>query len=249
MIAYIKLAIILIWILSVASVAQLASWLRCSRIKDKLVVTCFKVTARLSGLRMKIEGRLAKDRPLLLVTNHISYLDILLLGSIGRVSFTPKLEIAGWPIIGWLCKLADCAFIDRNPRRAKENLVGITKRLEENRVLILFPEGTTSDGKQVLPFRSSYFQLASKRFADKPLSIQPAAIRYTHIQNLPIDSTLRHQIAWIGEMELLPHYLNLLRAGSVTVHLVFKSPVALENFNDRKALADHCQEMVAEAHR
>ena len=247
MLAYIKLGAIFLWLAVMGCIAQILHWLGAQKGKDRIYVICFRGMAWLMGLRIKLEGRLVKDRPLLLVTNHCSYLDIIILATIAPLRFTPKKEISGWPFIGWLCRLSESVFIDRNPRKSKENLDALKESLERGNVVCLFPEGTTNDGKRVYPFHSSYFKLVDLDFADAPLSIQPAAISYTHMHNLPIDTTQRSMIAWVGDMELLPHFLDVLRMGTVTAHIVFRAKVDTQEVSDRKTIAGQCEAMVREA--
>src|SRR5690606_339385 len=137
----------------------------------------------------------------LLVSNHLSYTDIFILASQVDVCFTPKSEIADWPIIGYLCKLNRCIFVDRRRSKVKDTANPIQEALQNGDVVSLFPEGTTNNGVSLQPFKSSFFSLAESM----ELNVQPAAITYTHINRLPVDSTQWPKLAWYGDSDLVSH--------------------------------------------
>jgi lyso-ornithine lipid O-acyltransferase len=114
-------------------------------------------------------------------------------------------------------------------------------------VVSLFPEGTTNDGKRVLPFKTSYFSLVGEQFRGEELVVQPAAIRYVSICGMPLDCGQRHKVAWYGDMELVPHAAELLRLGSIRAEIIFLPPLTLSAFENRKELASHCQSMINQA--
>src|SRR5207302_11189130 len=114
--------------------------------------------------------------------NHISYLDITVLGSLLAVSFIAKREVAGWPLFGWLARLQRSVFIDRQVRTTREQRDTIATRLAAKEALVLFAEGTSSDGHRVLPFKSALFSVAdpgAEERANRSLSVQPVSIAYT----------------------------------------------------------------------
>ena len=108
------------------------------------------------GLRIEVNGRLARDAPVLVLANHVSWLDISVIGSLGPLSFVAKSEVERWPVVGLFARLQRTVFIDR-ARRAHTAEVNATvaRRLAGGDIIVLFPEGTSSDGNRVLPFRSS----------------------------------------------------------------------------------------------
>lgn len=198
----------------------------------------FSALAKVIGLRVHVAGALSKERPLLVVSNHISYLDIIALGAVAPLIFTPKSEIGGWPMIGFMCKLAGCVFIDRRRSQTNENLSRLHEGLKAGKPLSLFAEGTTGDGKRLLPIRSSYFQLVES--FDGPIHIQPALLRYTHVHNLPLDEHSRYRICWLGDEDLLPHAIELLQLGPIDITIRFLPDLELGETKDRKALAAMC---------
>ena len=209
----------------------------------KLCMYLSKGLACCAGLRVIVRGQMSSKRPLLLVSNHISYLDILALSSSAPLTFTPKSEIRSWPVVNWLCLIGGCVFVDRKRSKTKENLANLHQGLEAGKPLLLFAEGSTGSGKRLLPIRSSYFQLAET--FDKPLQIQPVLLNYERIHNLPIDEASRHRIAWVGDEELLPHVTSLFQMGPVTVSVNFLPAIDVSDCNGRKDIADKCQEALA----
>jgi 1-acyl-sn-glycerol-3-phosphate acyltransferase len=229
------------------AVAAFATWcIRCIKPARWYVPMniCSKVILAIIGVRCVVQGAAAEKRPLLLVTNHTSYLDILLLGSLLPVRFTPKSEIARWPVIGSVCRLTGCVFIERRATRTTDNQDKLLTAMEEGAMVSLFPEGTTNDGRHILPFRSSFFSLAERNFGGTPLKVQPAVIRYTHINGMPIGYGQMPMIAWYGDMALLPHAAQLLKLGAIRAEVIFLEPVDISAFENRKALAAHCQSVI-----
>src|SRR5215210_6351082 len=115
---------------------------------------------RILGIRVREVGCKAEARPVLFAVNHISYLDITVLGSLLDASFIAKTEVAGWPLFGWLARLQRSVFIDRRARSTALQRDSIAARLAANEALILFPEGTSGDGTRLLPFKSALFGVA-----------------------------------------------------------------------------------------
>jgi 1-acyl-sn-glycerol-3-phosphate acyltransferase len=205
-----------------------------------------RLVCRIMGIRVASQGELAKDRPLLIVSNHTSYLDIEVLGSLIPGSFVAKAEIAGWPFFGWLAKLQRSVFIERRSSKAREHKDEIEKRLLEGDVLILFPEGTSNDGNRILPFRSALFSVAERRIEGEALVVQPVSLAYTRLDGMPMGRSFRPFFAWYGDMELPPHLWQMLGLGLVTAEVVFHEPVTIDRFGTRKALAEACWRIVAE---
>lgn len=199
--------------------------------------------SRIIGLRIIVTGEISEKRPLLLVSNHVSYIDIIALGSVAPVIFTPKSDIAGWPVIGFLARLIGSVFIDRNRTRTADNLQAIRNALAAGSMVSLFAEGTTSDGKRLLPFRSAYFHLAEDYIGGEALTIQTASIVYTRVNGLPADHASMPRIAWYGDMDLASHLLKLLRLRTMTVHIDFHPPFPAEH-KGRKQLAEKAEKDV-----
>ena len=167
------------------------------------------------GLRIEVNGRLARDAPVLVLANHVSWLDISVIGSLGPLSFVAKSEVERWPVVGLFARLQRTVFIDR-ARRAHTAEVNATvaRRLAGGDIIVLFPEGTSSDGNRVLPFRSSLVGAARAALSASgagTIQLQPLAITYTRRNGLPLTRRDRPEIAWYGDMDLAPHLAALIR--------------------------------------
>lgn len=241
--AGLKLGLIVLWALAMLAMLWAAKTLKKFALRDRLLLVFNRGLLVIMGMRLTVSGELSGKRPLLLVTNHVSYLDIILLASCATVRFTPKSEIAKWPYMGALCRVTGCVFIDRRPDKVGEMKNRLKDALNAGEVVCLFPEATTGNGVYVKEFKSGFFSLAQE---DMGLQVQPAAIVYKHISGLPIDSTQWPMIAWYGDMDLLPHVWQLLCLPGISAELVFLPPVEAAGI-DRKELAGQCQRSIAGA--
>ena len=199
---------------------------------------------RIIGIRVTVTGTASTIRPLLLVSNHVSYLDVLVLNACAPVCFTPKSEIAGWPVIKHIARMSGGIFVDRRAEKISEGKEKIVSALARGDVVCLFPEATTGTGLHMVPFKSGFFSLAEETIGGEELTIQPAAVTYSHIRRLPIDTTQWPNVAWYGDMNLLPHLWNLLKIAPISAEMVFLEPITLEQYGDRKKLAAHCQKVI-----
>lgn len=200
---------------------------------------------RLMGIKLDVVGEMSRAHPTLFVSNHGSYIDITVLGSIIPGSFVAKSEIANWPFFGLLAKLQRSVFVDRRGPNAGQHRDDLVARLNAGDWLILFPEGTSSDGNRVLPFKTALFAVAGLEVGGKPLTVQPVSIAYTRLDDMPVGRTFRPFFAWYGETALLSHAWDLIGLGTLTVSVQFHPPVTLADFGSRKALARHCFDTVA----
>jgi 1-acyl-sn-glycerol-3-phosphate acyltransferase len=200
---------------------------------------------RIMGLKPEVRGRISTARPTLFVCNHVSYLDIEVLGSLIKGSFVAKAEVRDWPIFGWLARLQRSVFVERRAGRTAESRDEMSERLAAGDSLILFPEGTTSDGNRILPFKSALFSVAELRPAGQPLVVQAVSVAYAKLDGMPMGRYLRPYLAWYGDMELGGHFVRVFGLGRVTVVVEFHPPVTIEEFGDRKALSAFCHAQVA----
>jgi lyso-ornithine lipid O-acyltransferase len=199
-----------------------------------------RCSSRILGFRVTAKGEISRRRPTLFVSNHVSYVDIEILGALLEASFIARADVARWPFFGWLAKLQRTVFVDRRPRSTADQRDAIRRRLDQGDDLILFPEGTSSDGVRVLPFKSALFSVADYVGPEGPLLVQPVSIAYLRLDGMPLGRFYRPFFAWYGDMELLPHLWTLLGLGIVAVEVTFHPPVTLAMFGSRKALAEHC---------
>lgn len=167
------------------------------------------------------------------VANHVSWLDIFVLNAGKNIYFVAKSEVRGWGGIGWLARGTGTVFIRRDRREAKAQTRLFEDRLIAGHHLLFFPEGTSTDGQQVLPFKTTLFEaFFAERLRDR-LKVQPVSLRYS----APEGSDPRFY-GWWGDMEFGPSLLQILaapRQGSVSV--VYHPPLAVAEVRDRKNLA------------
>jgi len=204
-----------------------------------------RICCRILGFRIVIRGRRIKKGPVLFVSNHVSYLDITVLAAVVTGSFIAKSEVADWPVYGVLAKLQRTVFVRRERNNAGRQADEIGERLAKGDRLILFPEGTSSDGNRVLPFKSALFEVANRDVNGAPLTVQPVSIAYTRLNGMPMGRALRPFFAWYGDMSLAPHLWAMLGLGRATVEVRFHPPVTYAEMGGRKALAAHCEGAVA----
>lgn len=209
-------------------------------VRKTLPRTWHRIATRLVGIRVRQTGHPAADRPLLIAANHASWLDIAVIGSLMPLSFIAKSEVSGWPVFGLLAKLQRTVFVNRT-RRAQTAQVAdaIAGRLAEGDAMVLFAEGTSSDGNCVLPFRSALLGAATRAVgggeADK-VWVQPLSIAYQGYYGLPMGRALRPRVAWYGDMELAGHLWKVFCSGALDVVICWGEPVLVDAETDRKAL-------------
>ena len=200
-----------------------------------------KFSASVIGLRIKTTGHISRSDGVLFVSNHLSYFDIIILGSLIPGRFIAKSEVAKWPILGLLAKATRTIFIKRQKNSSRLQKKLIKQELENLENLILFPEGTSTDGRKVLPFKSSLFE--APKLANS--TVQPITIRYTHLNGIPITYRDRPFFSWYGDMEFVPHLITALSLGVLKVEVKFHAPIGANQFADRKKLAVYCHKKVA----
>ena len=191
-------------------------------------------------MRWRSVGRPVR-RGAVVVANHVSWLDIFALNAGQRIYFVSKSEVRRWPGIGWLARATGTVFIDRDARAARAQRDLVATRLGHGHKLLFFPEGTSTDGRRVLAFRTPLFQALFDPRQD--LVVQPVAVVY----RAPPGADPRYY-GWWGDMDFADHLRTVLATpvqGEVT--LAYLDPVRVRDFPDRKALARACEERVRAA--
>ena len=194
-----------------------------------------RMMAHLFGIRVRVVGTPPKGATLLLA-NHTSWLDIVTFSAAAPLSFIAKSEVNGWPFFGTLARLQRTVFVTR-ARRSETGQArdAIADRLKEGDVLVLFPEGTSSDGNMVLPFKSALLSASEALLPNgSRVPIQPVSSAYVAREGIPMGRENRPLYAWYGDMELVPHLWEALRAGPLDVVMQFHEPLPPM---DRKELA------------
>ena len=193
---------------------------------------------RILGMGFETTGALMQQRGAV-VANHASWLDIFALNARKRIYFVSKAEVATWPGIGWLARATGTLFIERNPKKAREQTKIFEERLTLGHKLLFFPEGTSTDGKRVLPFKTTLFAAFFTDHLYAITFIQPVTVLYHAPQGQP-----PRFYSWWGDMELAPHLLKVLatrRQG--TVEVIYHQPVKVADFAGRKELAAHVEKI------
>lgn len=212
---------------------QLAAVALMPRLARRVPVFYHRMGARILGLGIGAVGAPSAARPLLIVANHVSWLDIPLITAALPVSFIAKREVQGWPVFGLLARLQRSVFVDRTRRQQSTAANSeIATRLLAGDAMVLFAEGTSSDGSDVLPFRSALIGAATEACAKWPagkIFIQPLAVTYV--------GEAHRAAPWHGEMDLLPHFAGVLRTPALRAVLSWGEPVAYSGQSDRKLVA------------
>lgn len=207
-----------------------------------------RVVLRGLGIRVHMTGKPAAQRPLLIVANHISWTDIPVLGAIADVRFIAKADMQTWPLVGFLSSLQRTVYIERERRRKSGDQAGeIALRLVNGEAMVLFAEGTTSDGNMMLPFKSTLFGAATMAVAEggaKEVAIQPVAIAYTRLHGMPLGRRFRPLASWIGDQDLASHAYDLIASGAMDVEVHFGEPVIFAAGDNRKQAARIVEERV-----
>jgi 1-acyl-sn-glycerol-3-phosphate acyltransferase len=198
---------------------------------------------RILGMGFRSSGELMTQRGAV-VANHSSWLDIFALNARKRVYFVSKAEVAKWPGIGWLARATGTVFIERNRKKAREQTLLFQERLSAGHKLVFFPEGTSTDGIRVLPFKTTLFAAFFTDELREFMYVQPVSVIY----HAPVGQPNRFY-GWWGDMDFGPHLLKTLGARRQGwVELIYHTPAKVSDFENRKALAAHCEAAVRHAH-
>ncbi|MGI8525182.1 MAG: lysophospholipid acyltransferase family protein [Pseudolabrys sp.] len=208
----------------------------------------YRLLRRLLRIRLQIAGEPVRDRPVLIVANHVSWVDIVVLASIAPMVFVAKREVSTWPLIGAAARVQKVVFVDRSRRLQTAATVSeIGRRLGEGNPVVLFAEGTSSDGNRVLPFRTALIGAIEAACIEAGLGevlLQPMAMSYTGQNGLPMGRQNRPLVAWYGDLDFFPHFARFLRRGAVDALVSFGTPLAADSSADRKAVAKTLEQSV-----
>lgn len=224
--------------------------LRARRIAGLLPMAWHRAAIALLGVRVHVHGAPSARRPLLVLANHVSWLDIVVLGSLMPLSFIAKAEVAGWPVFGLFAKLQRSVFVERERRAAtRAKAAEIAGRLRGGDAMVLFPEGTSSNGLHVKPFRTALVGAARDAVAGEggAIVVQPLAIAYTRLYGLPLGRFRKPHVAWYGDMDMAPHLWGVLRRAEIDVDVVWLEPMVVGRAADRKEIAARAETAVREA--
>jgi 1-acyl-sn-glycerol-3-phosphate acyltransferase len=200
-----------------------------------------RVLCALIGVRISEVGQRSAASPALILSNHVSWLDICVITALVPVVFVAKSEVARWPVFGWLAKLQRTIFINRQARHQTGAATReIADRLLGGDAVVLFAEGTSSDGIRVLPFRSSLVGAVHHALGagthHTHVTVQPMSLAYVRFGGLPMGRGLRERVAWYGDVDLIPHLLQVLSSGAIDVTVSWGEAIAYDMSADRKAI-------------
>lgn len=196
--------------------------------------------AKCLGHEVILRGKVSTHKPTLFISNHISYVDILILSILpGR--FVAKKEVKKWPLMGFLATQQGTLYIERKRQAIDDGAKLLEAPLKNGENLILFPEGTTSDNCAILPFKSSFFDLATKN----DLWVQPVSIAYVGLNGMPMPHIFRKECGWFSDkLELLPHLWFIAQLGRVQAVITLHEPLKSSEFKSRKELAKTAENAV-----
>jgi 1-acyl-sn-glycerol-3-phosphate acyltransferase len=196
------------------------------------------MTMWILGFDLSIIGEPRLEKPTLFAANHVSYFDIAVFLRALRGTFVAKAEISGWPLFGIVGRLTKTVFVKRDRAEARRQRDDLTQRLLTGENLIFFPEGTSTDGGRVMPFKSTLFGAAQNPALHGAVAVQPVSICYANTRGgVPLTGPLRGLYAWFGEATMVPHFYRALGAEGVRVEVRFAPPIAVDADSDRKVLA------------
>ena len=215
---------------------------RAFHIGSRQLLTDFKFDVEVEGL-INIEDA---TRNYLIVSNHLSYMDPIVIASCVPTQFVTSVDMGESVFLGDLCRLGGCLFIERRNRsRVERDLSQISGALKARRNVTLFPEGTSSNGQTVLPFKKSLLMAAVEANVD----ILPIAISYVKIDHRPVNDLNRDQICWYGDMSFAPHFIDLLSVSAVKVKIQFLNPIKVSAESSRDELAAAAYKQIHAAFR
>ena len=192
-----------------------------------------RILLRILGIRVRPLNTSLIPNNALIVSNHSSYLDVLAIHLVCPSTFVTSEEIGDTPFLGDLCKASGCLFVNRKSIwNLKNEIKHIVAALEVGANVVVFPEGTTSDGTVVLPFRSSLVEAAT--ISGK--KVCPISINYTRINNTAVSLDNRDFVYWYGKMHFLPHLFNLCRLKSMEISICFNEPLSSSSIRNRKVI-------------
>lgn len=187
------------------------------------------------GATVELRGSLSAEGPYLVVANHLGYVDVLALAALLPVRFVAKSEVARWPVVGRLARAWDTVFVERGRAAAAPAMVAaVAAGLRRGESIAVFPEGTSTDGAEVLPFKSGVF--ATVEGNDPPASILPVRIEIAEVDGETPDAAARASVAWFGDDALVGHILRFASRRSIGLRITIGEPIVAAG-RPRKELA------------
>lgn len=208
--------------------------------RTRLIQRLASVALAVLGVQLVVEGEenWREGRNYLAVSNHLSYLDILLFASYRPMCFVSTVEVQKTPVLGQLAAAAGCIFVERRSRdNIKQEVETIANALRDGHSMIFFPEGTSTNGAQVLPFKRPFFAPA----LHAKVSVLPAVVQLLEIDGKPVTTANRDLLCWYGDMDFAPHLLALAGLRSVKVKLRILPEIPVSETTEREELVQRAQ--------
>src|SRR6185369_14565228 len=206
------------------------------------------VLRAIMGIKITVQGDLdiVDIEGAVITANHLGYLDGFVLGSLFPVIFVTKGEVRRWPIIGAWTALCGCVYIDRQRKgkisRAVENIV---ERLNQKASILIFPEGTSTNGEHLLPFQTAPFAAPLRAHAP----VVPLTINYRRIDGAPVSPANRDKVFWYGDMDFMPHFWGVMGLKKIEVAIQLHAPIETAHFKNnsvsRRQLCQACHNAIA----
>jgi 1-acyl-sn-glycerol-3-phosphate acyltransferase len=208
-----------------------------ARLGRKLIRLYCRATCLILGVEVQRAGEPFQACPTLYVANHVSYLDIVVLGALLDATFIAKMEVASWPLFGQLGRLTGTFFIRRRWRDALAQRNALAARMRAGESFVLFGEGTSTDGLAVRRFKTSLLSVAEPRILDRPVAVQAVTLAFLRLRDgTAIGPDNCDHYAWHGDAEFLPHLWNVLRREGVVIKVVLDEPMLSWSVTNRKRL-------------
>ncbi len=190
------------------------------------------------------EANTSEGKAHLFVSNHLSYLDILVVAARFPSVFVTSMEIRDTPFLGHIAKLAGCEFVERRNRSTVERDIRVLAEImRQGTSVCLFPEGTSTNGTSVLPFKRSLLTSA----VEAEIDVIPLCLNYTQLDGRPVDAGNRDDLCWYGTMDFFPHLMRVLSHQQILVKLVVCNPITFSARITRDEIADTAYERISGA--
>ena len=246
---------VLFWVMVVVQLPIICLLPTGSKLSVRYMPVFMWFLIKLAGIKIVVHGKLSDKRPLMVVSNHISVFELATFPLAFRGSFIAKKEMEHWPLVGWVAKKFGVIFVDRRPSHARDALGVVQRAVQSVKYpMILFPEGTTTNGAYVKPFKSSLFNFVE----NSDVTVQPMAMHYRYKDGTPIDEqTLADNFAYFDnkkmdtgplckrERSAFGQVFHIMMLGGFTVEITLLPPPPLGGM-DRKQIADVLQKIVSE---
>jgi len=218
--------------------------LRCnSPVQRRLPLLFCRLTCRLLGIRPRFRGRTGGRSPRMIVPNHVSWTDVLVLGCReAPLRFVAKSEVAGWPLFGAIARLTGTIFVERRCRRSILRVnAALSERLAAGEDVVVFAEATTGDGSRLKRFNAPHFAALHDFLLAQPqkagVTVTPVGLAYVRRHGLPLGRLGRSEVAWYGDTALVPHLWMLVTRGGIDCDVTYGAPIRFDRGSDRKAVA------------